>query len=275
MNSKIFLSNKYTTYYYDIINRAKTRTLKDYKENHHIIPKCFFVEQSATGWLLGDPDDNNTVNITAREHFICHWLLTKMQPTTPQKAQMIYAFNMMSVSGDHQERYNTKISSRAYEKNRILLAETISKNNKGKTAWNKGYKETRLEVLENVKQAALKRAPQTPEQREKQAQKTRGQKRTPEQKANLSRGQKGVLKGPMPQAQKDAISKGSVGKKKPKSQGAAISATVAKQKAEGTHYSQQPKQQCPYCPVKASKARYNAFHGEKCKQNPNLKKDAR
>ena len=268
----IFLNNKYTKYYYDIINRAKTRTLKDYKENHHIIPKCFFVEQSATGWLLGDPDDNNTVIITAREHFICHWLLTKMQPTTPQKAQMIYAFNMMSVSGDYQERYNTKISSRAYEKNRILLAETISKNNKGKIAWNKGYKETRLEVLENVKQAALKRQPQSKESRELQASKTRGQKRTVKQKENHSK----ILKeyyeehprGPMSADGKRIRSESAMGKAKPSGMGDKLSATIAKQLAEGTHYSQN-KKQCPYCPVKASKGKYNKYHGNKCKQSPN------
>lgn len=272
MNSIIFLNNKYTNYYYDIINRAKTRTLKTYKENHHVIPKCFFLEQSATGWLTGDPDKDNIVDITAREHFICHWLLTKMQPTSAQKAQMIYAFNMMSVSGDHQERYETKITSRAYEKNKILLAETISKNNKGRTAWNKGRKETRPDVLKNIKEAALARPEQSKESRELQASKTRGQKRTVEQKENHSK----ILKqyyeenprDPMPQSEKDKRSVALKGKKKRKGHGAAISATVAKQKAEGTHYSQQPKQQCPYCPVKASKARYNAFHGDRCKQKP-------
>jgi len=264
---KVFTQNKYTKYYYDIINRAKTRTLKNYKENHHVIPKCFFVEQSATGWLNGDPDDNNTVNVTAREHFICHWLLTKMQPTTPQKAQMIYAFNMMSVSGDHQERYNTKISSRAYEKNRILLAETISKNNKGKTAWNKGYKETRPEVLENVKQAALKRKPQTKESRELQASKTRGQKRTDEQRARMVAGMTGIKKGPMSQSEKDKRSKALTGKKKPPGHTEKRMATLAKQLEDGTHYSQQ-KQTCPYCGTVASKGPYTRYHGDKCKNKP-------
>ena len=269
--NQLFLNNKYTKYYYDIINRAKTRTLTDYKENHHIIPKCFFLEQSATGWLTGDPDKDNTADITAREHFICHWLLTKMQPTSTQKAQMIYAFNMMSVTGDHQERYVTKITSRAYEKNKILLAETISKNNKGKTAWNKGRKETRIEVLENVKQAALKRKPQSKESRKLQASKTRGQKRSDKQKENHSK----ILKqyyeenprGPMSDEGKRIRSESTKGKKKPKEMGDKLSATIAKQLAEGTHYSQN-KQQCPYCPVKASKGKYNKYHGDRCKHKP-------
>jgi len=272
----IFLHNKYTKYYYDIIDRAKSRTLKIYKENHHIIPKCFFAEQSVLGWLTGDPDKDNTVDITAREHFICHWLLTKMQPSAKQTAQMIYAFNMMSVTGDHQERYNTKISSRAYEKNKILLAETISKNNKGKTAWNKGRKEDRPEVLENVKQAALTRKPQSKESRELQASKTRGQKRTTEQKENHSK----ILtqyyeknpRGPMSEEGKRIRSESAKGKRKPAGMGDKLSSTIAKQLAEGTHYSQN-KQQCPYCPVKASKGKYNKYHGDNCKQNPNPKKE--
>ena len=67
-------------------------------------------------------------------------------------------------------------------------AANISAAKKGKPAKNKGYKETRPEILERIKQAALARKPQTQEQREKQAQKTRGQKRTPEQKERIRQG---------------------------------------------------------------------------------------
>ena len=114
---------------------------------------------------------------------------------------------------------------------------------KGRDPWNRGYKEDRPEVLENVKQAALKRKPQSTESREKQAQKTRGQKRTEEQRKNISNSLKGKVRGPMSEQQREAISKGT----------------------EGKHYTQ-TKIQCPHCPVQASKARYNAFHGDRCKQ---------
>ena len=50
-----------------IIERAKTRKLEGYKERHHIIPRC-----------LGGTDDNeNLVDLTAREHFIIHLLYNK------------------------------------------------------------------------------------------------------------------------------------------------------------------------------------------------------
>lgn len=67
-------------------------------------------------------------------------------------------------------------------------AANISAAKKGKPAKNKGHKETRPEVLERIRLAALNRKPQTAEQREKQAQKTRGKKRTPEQKERIRQG---------------------------------------------------------------------------------------
>ena len=102
---------------------------------------------------------------------------------------------------------------------------------------------------------------------EKNSLKILREKRTEEQKENISKSLKGKPKGPMSEDQKLAISKGSLGKKKPVGHGDAISATVAKLLAEGKHYTQ-TKIQCPHCPVQASKARYNAFHGNKCKHKP-------
>ena len=137
---------------------------------------------------------------------------------------------------------------------------------KGKTPWNKGYKETRPEVLKNIQEAALARPEQSKESRELQASKTRGQKRTDEQKANLSRGQKGIKKGPMSEEGKRIRSESAKGKKKPAGHGDAISATVAKQKAAGTHYSQQ-KIECFYCGTKAASHKYNPYHGNNCYAN--------
>jgi len=83
--SIIFLNNKYTKWYYDIIANAQGRILEGYTEKHHIIPKS-----------LGGLDINkNLVNLLAREHFICHWLLTKMVLSKKQKYQMWNAFSCM------------------------------------------------------------------------------------------------------------------------------------------------------------------------------------
>jgi hypothetical protein len=101
----MFLNNKYTTWYNTIINHAKLRQSKigEYTENHHIIPKS----------LGGDDSKSNLVNLTAREHFICHLLLIKMV-NGDNKYRMLKASTMMAVRiGPGQQRY--KVTNRIYE----------------------------------------------------------------------------------------------------------------------------------------------------------------
>jgi len=66
----MYLQNKYTKWYFDIIQQAQTRILPDgtYIEKHHILPRS----------LGGNNSKSNIANLTPREHFICHLLLTKM-----------------------------------------------------------------------------------------------------------------------------------------------------------------------------------------------------
>jgi hypothetical protein len=80
-------NSKYTKWYCSIINNALIRAqtkkqakqILGYVETHHIVPKCFFDSKE---FIVEFPEDknnkNNLVHLTAREHFICHWLLTKM-----------------------------------------------------------------------------------------------------------------------------------------------------------------------------------------------------
>lgn len=80
----MFLDNKYTKLYFKIIERSRGRTKKSgiYYEEHHIIPESFYLNRSRRGhkgWIEGDPESpQNKTLLTAREHFICHYLLTKM-----------------------------------------------------------------------------------------------------------------------------------------------------------------------------------------------------
>ena len=60
--------NKYTRWYNNITEQAKTRTIDGYTEKHHIIPKC----------MGGNDDTKNLVKLTFREHYIAHWLLSKI-----------------------------------------------------------------------------------------------------------------------------------------------------------------------------------------------------
>lgn len=98
----MFLPNKYTKWYNNIIISATTRALPlgTYLERHHIIPDCFYINNRSKGkrpgWLQGNPNDPaNIVKLTAKEHFICHWLLTKM--TTGEAIYlMLYAMSSMN-----------------------------------------------------------------------------------------------------------------------------------------------------------------------------------
>lgn len=66
----MFFKNKYTKWYFNIIQQARVNEMliTGYTERHHIIPRC----------LGGTNEANNIVRLTARQHFICHLLLTKM-----------------------------------------------------------------------------------------------------------------------------------------------------------------------------------------------------
>lgn len=103
---RMFNDNKYSHWYYQIIARAQNRALSNdtYTEVHHIIPRS----------LCGNNLKCNLVNLTGREHFICHWLLTKMVTEPKQKYQMWNAFScMLYRERPGQERY--KVSSRIFE----------------------------------------------------------------------------------------------------------------------------------------------------------------
>lgn len=87
----MFESNKYSIWYFNIINKAKLRnwtrkTATEYVENHHIIPRS----------LGGINSSDNLVFLTAKEHYICHLLLTKIT-LGESRNKMIYAFMCMSI----------------------------------------------------------------------------------------------------------------------------------------------------------------------------------
>jgi hypothetical protein len=113
-SAMIFIANRYTRIYFSIIENARVRVLpKDqYKETHHIIPRS----------MGGDNSSDNLVELTAKEHFICHKLLVKM---TEGESRGKMAFALVLMSG--------KRSSKIYDSTRKLLAERISQLHSGKS----------------------------------------------------------------------------------------------------------------------------------------------
>jgi 5-methylcytosine-specific restriction endonuclease McrA len=118
--SAMYLHNKYTTWYYCIINNATNKELISYSENHHIIPRS----------LGGSNNRLNLVKLTAREHFVCHWLLTKMT-TGQDNIKMTHALWSMRRASGTQERYSTAITSRVYEQLKIKRSKILSEQMRG------------------------------------------------------------------------------------------------------------------------------------------------
>jgi hypothetical protein len=101
----------YQRIYNQIIERAKTRQLDGYKEKHHIVPKC----------LNGSNNKLNLVELTAREHFLCHKLLCEIHPNNHK---LLYALWLMAIGKQKNKKYEVyKVSSREYERVKILFVE--------------------------------------------------------------------------------------------------------------------------------------------------------
>lgn len=103
-----------------------------YYEAHHILPRCLF-----PNWVKRK---SNIVLLTAREHFFCHQLLTKIYP----HSKMWRALSAFQRKSKGQQRI---LTAKQYEICRIAC----SKASKGKPAWNRGIPRT-----EEVKQKLRK-----------------------------------------------------------------------------------------------------------------------
>ena len=109
----------YKKIYCSIIDKRKLIVPDGYSENHHIIPKS----------LDGDDSKDNIVRLTAREHFICHYLLTKMyERDTVEWYKMVNAFLMMKCCSLSHDRY---FNSRLYESLRKDFSKVQSYNQSG------------------------------------------------------------------------------------------------------------------------------------------------
>lgn len=115
----------YQKIYNQIIEKRKLEEPEGYTENHHIIPRS----------LGGSDDKDNLVRLTAREHFICHYLLAKMYYNESLEwYKMNHAFMMMKCTNLLQDRY---YNSRLYEalKYNISLVMSMTQSGKGNSQY--------------------------------------------------------------------------------------------------------------------------------------------
>ena len=245
--------NKYERWYQRIIEKAKDRVLDGYKENHHIVPRS----------LGGTDSPDNLVLLTAREHFICHWLLTKIY-TGDAKSKMIYALNGMKRHNRFNERYESAITARVYDRMKAEFAKVHSQTMKGRPSNNKGRSVTEEQRLKNS--LANKGKKRSADAIARTVAKQLGSRRSQETKDKISAALKGRTKSPMSDSLRMQISNKMLGVPKSDDMRNKLSATIAAQLAAGTHYTQQPKMTCPHCGTQASKSRFSGFHGDKCKK---------
>lgn len=121
---KTYMNSK-RVYYEIIINRLiNVLDESEYTETHHIHMKC----------LGGGEEKNNLVRLTAREHFLCHLLLTKIYKNDKNfYHKSVKAFFMMvNYSENNDARNCIKINSKIYERLKKDLAICMSKEQKGK-----------------------------------------------------------------------------------------------------------------------------------------------
>lgn len=99
MSYKEFIDNILNT-------RGRFACGNEYHERHHIIPKC----------LGGTNDEDNLIDLYAREHFEAHRLLAL---ENPKNKKLVYAFSMMAFP---QNKYhNRELTSEEFEEARILF----------------------------------------------------------------------------------------------------------------------------------------------------------
>ena len=130
-----------------------------YYEYHHIIPQC--------KPFNGSSKPENMVYLTFQEHFLVHWLLTKMCINTNQQYKMNFAFRSFL-------RYNKETQDRNFTSKHFSILKTHARNNMqgenhpfyGKimseeqklkiSKSNKGKKRS-PEAIENIRQSVIGR----------------------------------------------------------------------------------------------------------------------
>jgi hypothetical protein len=204
----------YQRIYNQIIKRAQNRTLEGYKEKHHIVPKC----------MGGNNNKENLVELTAREHFLCHMLLCEIHPTNGKLKQSIW---LMSIG---KQRNNTldsyKINNRMYEKLKIEFSKIakermenrhVTEDTRKKMSVSKKDKKQSTET-KLKRSISLKGKPLSNEHKKKIGKsntgvsRNMGRKSTKETKLKQSLALKGKKKINMSEETKQKISRANTGK---------------------------------------------------------------
>lgn len=246
----MYLQNKYTHIYNKIIERAKSRTITGYTETHHIIPRS----------LGGSNSKDNLVNLTAREHYICHLLLPKMLEGEC-KYKMLCAVLRFAHSNQKQRK---KIPSRVYERVKIEKAALHSKLFSGKNNpfYGRNHSEETKQKLREARARQVERQGDTmpAEARAKLSSAAKGRKITATHKEKLSRANIESWKN---KELRQQVSQRFAGK--PKSEEHKEKLRQASKAKASTD--PKPHVECPHCGKKGGEPSMKRWHFDNCKLN--------
>jgi hypothetical protein len=251
--------NKYTRWYNQIVKRAKFRIIDDYTESHHIIPES-----------MGGPDTpENLVELTAREHFICHWLLVKMT-TGEDHWKMVNALRMMRAEKSGQKRYKTKITARVYENLKKEYSTLQSERKRGENNPMYGDKFYRSEEGKQ-------------RQREAILGENNGAKKQ-EARQKIAESKLGKIRAPFSEEWRARMSESKLGEKNNR-YGVEVSEETRRRigdrirgrrqtdeekarRAEANRGKVKPKLLCPHCQQMIAVNTYPRWHGDQCALKP-------
>jgi len=250
--------NKYKKWYNQIVAIGKHEKLPGY-EHHHILPRS----------LGGTDNESNLIYITAREHFVCHWLLTKIYPTGEEHWKMLNALRMMRAENKNQQRYDTKITSRVYAKLKEEYTRLQSERFSGENNPMYGDKFYRSkEGYTRQREAVLgeKNGAKKVESRKKISESKLGKKRSPfsaewvEKMAVKKRSENNPMFNKTHSEQtKQKMKEKAIGRKQSPE-------TIAKKIAALTG-SKREKKLCPHCNQQVAVNGYARWHGDNCKKS--------
>jgi hypothetical protein len=209
-----FINNKYLRWYISIVSRP--RWTSEPIERHHVIPRSM-------GGVV-------TVNLTLKEHFLCHWLLTKFTRGDDLQ-KMRRALSMM--------RKGRSLSSWQYEVTRkaAILAgrnRTVSQETR-----------TKMSLIAQSRTGHLNPF--------------FGRKHTPETRLKLSRSKSGSnnhFYGTKRPDHSETMKVVMRGKAKSESHKQSISASWQSSRARVS---------CPHCKAITTKAMHTRWHGARCR----------
>lgn len=191
-----FLSNKYTRWYFSIVESGCPEDER-YFSVHHIIPRS----------CGGSDDPSNLVKVSNRQHYVLHLLLTKMMISHDHRMKMVFALRFMSntfkryginrpssriIALFHKTIKETPISDahRANIRNGQLgkkLSEAHKQAISSGLTGRVHSEETKIKISNGNKGKVL-----PPEQREKLRKAHTGKKLSDEHRKAISQSQKGI-----------------------------------------------------------------------------------